>query len=212
MARTEPFREHTDQYEAWFETNEHAYASEVDALDELRLDGAPALEVGVGTGRFASPLGIEYGLDPTPEMAARARDRGISSVLGVAEQLPFEDEAFELVLMVTTICFVEDLTETLREALRVLSPGGHILLGYIDAESRVGKHYQAIKDENPFYREATFYSTDELLELLELVGFTDVEIRQTIFQMPNEIDAVDPVRDGYGDGSFVALRASVPES
>lgn len=207
MPRTDPFRDHTERYEEWFETFDEAYESEVAALESLRPDGTSSLEVGVGTCRFAVPLQIEYGLDPTPEMAARAQDSGITVVLGVAEELPYRSATFELVLFVTTICFVDDLTASLREAHRVLRPGGSILLGYIDKESRVGKHYQAVKDENPFYRDATFYSTETVLDVLETVGFSDIEVRQTIFQMPDEMDAVAPVKEGYGDGSFVALGA-----
>lgn len=210
MPRTEPFRRYSERYEEWFETFHWAYESEVAALASLRPSDGKALEVGVGTGRFAAPLDIDYGLDPAREMIDEAEARRIQSVLGVAEELPFTDGSFDLVLVVTTICFVEDIDATLREAKRVLVPGGHILLGYIDRESQVGRHYQAIKDENPFYREATFYSTAEVLAALEEVGFTDLEIRQTIFQMPEEMEGVDPVRDAYGEGSFVALRGTVP--
>ncbi|MEF8822410.1 MAG: hypothetical protein V5A52_09040, partial [Halovenus sp.] len=64
------------------------------------------------------------------------------------------------------------------------------------------------KEENPFYREATFVSTDELLDELEAAGFTDFEFVQTIFQWPGEIDEPESVETGYGDGSFVGIRAT----
>lgn len=210
MPRTEPFERHTDRYEEWFESFDHAYASEVDALDSLRPETGRAIEIGVGTGRFAEPLGVTYGLDPTREMLQPARDRGIDVVQGVAEAVPFADDTFDLALVVTTICFVDSVDRMLAEASRLLQPGGSILLGYIDKESRVGKHYQAIKDENPFYRPATFHTTEGVLSALDAAGFKDVEIRQTIFQMPDEMTEPDPVRDGHGDGSFVALRATWP--
>lgn len=210
MPRTDPFIEHTDQYEEWFETFEPAYESEVAALQSIQPESNRGIEVGVGSGRFAEPLGIEYGIDPARDMLDHAIDRGIGSVMGVAEALPFEDDIADQALIVTTICFVDDLLESLRETARVLEPGGSVLLGYIDKESRVGEHYQEIKDENPFYRDATFYSTDSVLDALDSVGFEEREIRQTIFQMPDEMVAADPVRDGYGDGSFVALRAEWP--
>jgi hypothetical protein len=83
------------------------------------------------------------------------------------------------------------------------------VIGYIDRESRIGRHYQDIKDENPFYRDATFVSTDDVLEFLAGTGFDEVGLGQTIFSMPDEMEEPDPVREGYGDGSFVALAARV---
>ena len=210
MPRTAPFEEHTDRYEEWFETFEAAYESELEALDSLRPAGGRGLEVGVGTGRFADPLDIEYGVEPAMEMLRVSADRGIAGIRGVAESLPILEDSFDVVLIVTTICFVDDVAATFEEVARVLEPGGHILVGYIDKESEVGRKYQAIKDENPFYRDATFHSTEAVLEELEKAGFEDVEVRQTIFEMPDEMDDVDPVRDGYGEGSFVALRAAWP--
>lgn len=210
VPRTEPFERHTDRYEAWFENFEHAYASEVDALESLRRESGRAMEIGVGTGRFAEPLDVSYGIDPARDMLGPAADRGIHVVQGVAEAVPFADDTFDLVLVVTTICFVDSVDTMFAEAGRLLRPGGSILLGYIDKESRVGKHYQEIKDENPFYRPATFHSTEGVLNALDAAGFDDVEIRQTIFQMPDEMTEPDTVREGHGDGSFVALRAIWP--
>ena len=210
VPRIDPFQELTDRYESWFETYEAAYESEIEALRSLHPAGGRGLEIGVGTGRFAEPLDIAFGVDPAREMLETARDRGISVTRGVAEALPYRDDSFDSALIVTTICFVDDVDQTIREAARVLGPGGNLLLGYIDKESRVGRRYQEIKDENPFYRDARFVSTAELIRGLETIGFVDIEIRQTIFQMPEEMDGPDPVRGGFGDGSFVALRGTWP--
>ena len=54
------------------------------------------LEVGVGTGRFAAPLGIHIGLEPSPAMAKLARARGVEVHSGVGENLPYEDDRFNL--------------------------------------------------------------------------------------------------------------------
>lgn len=210
MPTIEPFQELTDRYESWFETYEAAYESEIEALRSLQPAGGRGLEIGVGTGRFADPLDFAFGVDPAPEMLVQARDRGISVTRGVAESLPYTADSFDSGLVVTTICFVDDVDQTLREAARVLRPGGHLLLGYIDKESRVGRRYQEIKDENPFYRDARFLATEEVTQGLETIGFEDIQIRQTIFQLPAEMDGPDPVRDGFGDGSFVALRGTWP--
>jgi SAM-dependent methyltransferase len=210
MPRTAPFEEHTDQYEQWFEAHEDAYRSELAALRRLlpRSESGFGVEIGVGSGRFAAPLGIEVGVDPAAAMLAYARDRGIDVVRGVAEALPFVDEAFDTALIVTTICFVDDVGRTLAEADRVLAPDGSLVIGYVDRDSPVGRTYQELKEDHPFYRAATFVSTDELLAALEAAGFDTFEFVQTIYRLPDEIDGPEPIEEGYGDGSFVGIRAT----
>ncbi|MFW6002886.1 MAG: class I SAM-dependent methyltransferase [Halanaeroarchaeum sp.] len=211
MGPTEAFETQTDRYEEWFEENEPTYRSEVRALDRFVSTEAFGLEIGIGTGRFAEPLDIDVGIDPAPEMLEHAVDRDRWVVQGVAEWLPFRDDVFDVALIVTTICFVDDIERTLEEAGRVLHEDGHLVMGYIDRESEYGRHYQAIKDENPFYRDATFVSTDELLDDLADLGYGDVDIVQTVFGSPGDHDTVDEPRPGYGDGSFVALSARAPK-
>ncbi|MFC4245678.1 methyltransferase domain-containing protein [Natribaculum luteum] len=210
MPKSAPFEEHTDRYEQWFDEHTEAYRAEIDALSRLVPADAFGLEIGVGSGRFAEPLEIETGVDPAVEMLEYADDRGIDVVRGVAEALPFRTDRFDVAVIVTTICFVDDVPTTFAEARRVLRPGGSLVIGYIDRESPVGQQYQEYKDENPFYRDATFVSTDELVDDLEDAGFVDFEFVQTIFEWPGEMDDVDPVRDGYGEGSFVGIEAVVP--
>ncbi|MFB6095737.1 MAG: class I SAM-dependent methyltransferase, partial [Halodesulfurarchaeum sp.] len=146
MPLTDPFERYTDRYDEWFDLHPEAFESEVAALQALRPEGATGLEIGVGTGRFAERLGIEVGIDPAGAVLPVAAERGASVARGVAESLPVRDDSFGLALVVTTICFVDDVSATLAEAARVLRPGGSVLLGYIDRESEVGQHYQDIQD------------------------------------------------------------------
>ena len=116
----DPFRTLTDEYETWFETHEPTYRAELGALTTLRPAADRSLSVGVGSGRFADPLEIEYGIEPSPEMGILASDRGIEVVRGVGEWLPFRDGSFELILAVTTVCFFDDLDRAFEEALRTV--------------------------------------------------------------------------------------------
>lgn len=202
--KIKPFEEHYSRYERWFEEHRYAYLSELEAVIRLIPEGN-GMEVGVGSGRFAGPLGIKIGVEPSSRMAEIARRRGIEVINGVAEDLPFEDDVFDFVLMVTTICFLDDVEEALREAHRVLKRGGSIIIGFIDRESPIGKEYLKHKEENVFYREATFYSVKDVLSLLK--GFRYVSALQTIFRSLNSIDFMEPVVDGYGKGSFVVIKA-----
>ncbi|MDQ7041697.1 MAG: class I SAM-dependent methyltransferase [Rhodothermus sp.] len=206
MARIAAFEQFVERYEAWFDRHPAAYASELAAVRALWPSVREALEVGVGTGRFAAPLGIRYGVDPSPAMRRRAAARGIQVVEGVAEALPFPDQRFEAVLMVTTLCFVEEPLQALREVRRVLQAGGFLVIGLIDRDSPLGRRYEEHQHESPFYREARFLSASEVAVLMREAGFVELVWRQTLFSEPEKMCRPDPVRVGYGAGGFVVVR------
>ncbi len=206
MPRTEPFDLHYDRYEEWFERHGPVYESELRAVRTLFPRSGLAAEVGVGSGRFAAPLGIRLGVEPSLAMARLARERGIQVARGVAEALPIRSGSLDVVLMVTTICFVDDPFLTFQEIGRVLKPGGHVLVGFIDKTSHLGQQYERIKEQNVFYRPATFYSTADILDLLSRTGFAELQTVQTVFRSLEEIEAPEPVEEGHGRGAFVVVR------
>ncbi|MDY6787582.1 MAG: class I SAM-dependent methyltransferase [candidate division WOR-3 bacterium] len=210
MAKTEAFDKYSDMYEEWFEENRYAYLSEIEAVRKLLPDFENGLEIGAGSGRFAEPLGIKRGVEPSEKMASIARTRGIKITIGQAEDLPFNDNEFNLELMVTSICFLDDIEKSLSESFRTLEKGGHLLIGLIDRESPIGKLYQKYKEQNVFYRHATFYSTDEIVSYLKKAGFVNFKFAQTIFRNLNEMDSAEEVKDGYGEGSFIVIRSQKP--
>jgi SAM-dependent methyltransferase len=210
VGRVKSFEKNVDRYEAWFDRNQAAYQSELEALRSLLPKNGKGLEVGVGTGRFAAPLGVRVGVDPSPAMAKVAMERGIVVTFGVGENLPCKDSSFDFILLVTTICFLDDVPAAFLEVYRVLTAGGYILVGFINRESTLGKAYEQRKQSNEFYRQATFLSVDEVVLHLQQAGFRDFVFRQTIFQNPKEMKQLDLVRPGYGEGSFVVVRAKKP--
>lgn len=171
-----------------------------------------AIEIGVGTGRFAIPLGIRYGVDPSRPMLQLARARGLEVAVAVGEALPFLNSSFDATLMVTTVCFLADTKLAFLEARRILRPKGCIILGLVDRTSPLGSVYLERRDESVFYRVAEFYSVEEIVGHLTLAGFHGFEYRQTLFGPPAETPSSEPVKSGYGEGSFVVIRGSVPQS
>jgi ubiquinone/menaquinone biosynthesis C-methylase UbiE len=169
------------------------------------------IEIGVGTGRFATALGVRVGLDPSLEMLQRARGRDLVVLGGVAEALPFSDEAFDYCLIVTTICFVDNAQKMMREVRRVLKPYGSVILGFIDRESPLGQDYLDRQSENVFYQEATFYSAHDVETLLVREGFVNLRWVQTLFSKESvQAKTIERLRSGYGEGSFVAVKAIAP--
>ena len=210
MAKTEPFERYKAKYEEWFEKNIFTYKSELQAVRYLLPKRGKGVEIGVGTGRFAEPLGIRVGIEPSKAMREVAQKRGIEVIDGVAEALPFEDCLFDFALMVTTICFVDDITASLKEAFRVIKPGGFFINGFIDKDSSLGKFYQQHKVNNVFYKIARFYSVDEIVSYLKKGGFQNLTFAQTIFHTLEEIKEVEAIKEGYGEGSFVVVSGMKP--
>jgi ubiquinone/menaquinone biosynthesis C-methylase UbiE len=207
MPRVEPFEKYSEKYEDWFERNEFVYKSEIQAIKELFPEVKKGIEIGVGSGRFAVPLGIKVGVDPSPRMREIAQQKGVKVIDAVAEELPFKDSQFELVLMVTTICFVDNLSLAFRETYRILKLGGYLIIGFVDKDSSLGKSYEQHKKNSVFYKMATFYSVKQVIDYLNKAGFKDFSFKQTIFHSLDEIKNVEPVKEGYGEGSFVAISA-----
>jgi SAM-dependent methyltransferase len=211
MPRTVPFELHHHRYDEWFIHHATAYQSELLAVRALLPWRGLGLAIGVGTGRFAAPLGVQVGIDPAQAVLAYATKRGVSVVPGTAEALPFSDCSFDYALSVTTICFVDDATAMLTEAYRILKPGGKLVIGFIDRTSELGQYYLAHQAENVFYREATFFSADEVQRLLRDVGFTEPVWVQTLSKRLDEINEIEPLRAGYGQGAFVVVNAKRPQ-
>ena len=121
--------------------------------------------------------------------------------------LPFADESFDFVVMVTAICFFSDPQHAVRETKRVLKPHRHIVIGMIDKDSPLGKSYEAKKCESTFYRHAHFYSVVQVINWLVQLGFGAIKTCQTIFKLPKEMTATEPVKDGHSEGGFVVIAA-----
>jgi len=209
-SRAEPFVRHHRRYEDWFERHRAAYLSELLAARALLTWEGRGLEIGVGTGRFAGPLGVKFGIDPAGETLGYARERGVSVARAVAEALPFADAVFDSALVVTTICFVDDARAMLCEIARVLRPAGKIIIGLIDRENALGQDYVTHQAENVFYREATFYSAAEVEALLKETGFGQLVWVQTLSTPLSETHEIEPISTGTGRGAFLVVRAQAP--
>jgi len=199
------FDEHAEEYDAWFEVNEAAYLSEIEALKKFVPQQGRGLEVGVGTGRFAAPLGVKVGVEPAPGAARIARERGIDVCRAKAEKLPFTDGEFDFVVMVTALCFVDDPRKALSEAARVVRPGGRVIIGMIDRGSPPGRKYETKKKTGMFFRHACFYSTEQVLTWLTALGCYDIQTCQTLFGDPGQLEEEQPAKPGHGEGLFAVV-------
>ena len=155
---------------------------------------------------LGSALGIKEGVEPSDNMRAIARQRGLEVMNDPAEHLPYKDRHFDFVLFVT-VCHLENVQLALKEAYRVLKLGGSVIIGFIDRNGAVGQAYEARRDSSVFYRDARFCSVREVEASLAEAGFQHPVYVQTLFRNLDEIDELEEVREGYGEGSFVVVRA-----
>jgi len=103
------------------------------ALVETLPPTCNVLEVGCGTGNYIAAIHAVtgcacWGVDPSPEMLARARERapGVHLSLGRGERVGLPDGHFDLIYSVDAIHHVEDREAYHAEAHRLLRPGGRL--------------------------------------------------------------------------------------
>lgn len=213
------FERDAARYDAWYDTPTGAaiLVEEVEALRPLVQSlPSPWLEVGVGSGRFAAALGVEIGLDPARAPLALARERGVDTVLGVGECLPFSTGSVGAVLLVVTLCFVRDPAAVLAEARRVLVPGGAVVLGMVPAESPWGRHYRSLAGAgHAYYRQARFFTNEQVTAALAAAGLRVSRIRSSLLWPPEaspppERRALEGSDPRAGFAAVLAVPASPP--
>jgi len=140
-----------------FDTNNKKF---IDAIDEVALWSAPfgmtlldmikpgsgikALDIGCGTGfpliELATRLGSKsklFGIDPWDKANEKVKDKislyeikNADALTGVAEELPFEDNYFDLIVSNNGINNVQDLNKSLSECYRTLKSGGQFIFTF----------------------------------------------------------------------------------
>jgi len=215
--RWEVFNKLHHKYDEWFDKSpgKEIFELEVQCLKEaFRGASEPWLEIGVGTGRFAEKLGIDFGVDPSEEMLKKAFERGIKVVKAVAEDLSFPSNSFGGVAIIVTLCFLDDPEKALKECFYVLRKGGILILGIVPRESKWGRFYLNKKKKgHSFYSVAHFYAIQEVINLSEKIGFELEALFSTLFEGPEECAQIRPYPPKPGwmrKAGFVCIKMRKP--
>ena len=146
-------------------------------------DGWTMLDVGCGGGFTIRRLlkrskdAQVYGIDISEESVTKARkvnaevlDKQVYVTQGSAENLPYNDELFDLVTAVETVYFWPNLPDCLQEVRRVLKPGGKfaIMVEVVDSDSKWTNVVEGM----------TAYPPEQLKTLLDDAGFIQTEIHR----------------------------------
>jgi broad specificity phosphatase PhoE/protein-L-isoaspartate O-methyltransferase len=183
-------------YGAWFESRlgRRVWADEarliLDLLGEIR--GSRVLDAGCGDGRLAAMLAAAgarlVGVDLDRGMLGAARGREADSharfnlVQADIARLPLPNEAVDVVVAVTTLCFVADPIAAVREFGRVLRPGGRLVIGELGRWSTwaVRRRLRAWAGDR-LWASARFWTRAALMQLLREAGLTPLAARGAVF-------------------------------
>ena len=181
-------------YERWFQDPDNRFA--VDLQNQLMLNmlkpirGESIVDIGCGTGvslrAFLEKGLLVTGLDPSPYMldiAIKNTGNQVDFHRGVAEDLPFEDNAFNYACLITTLEFVENPQKALEEACRVAKD--RIFLGVLNKYAIKGIH-RRVKGifTATIFNHAKFFSIWELKQIIrDILGNVPVTWR-TVCQFP----------------------------
>jgi len=193
------FDRQAGEYDRWFDNQGRLiFEIELKSLQSISADlPRPWVEIGIGSGRFAHALGIDSGVDPSAGMAALAVRRGIQAVTGRGEQTGYPSDSVGTVFLITTLCFLQNPKEVVKEAHRILRPGGRLVIAFIQKESPWGQLYQAqLSDSQSIYRFARFYSAREVVLLTMQAGFEGERMLSTLFQNPGQVSQIEEPRPG----------------
>ncbi len=175
--------------------------------------GDKVLDVATGSGntalsaarRFCEATGVDY----VPELIEHAKQRAAAEGLGVAfevgdaENLPYPDASFDVVLSTLGVMFTPNQEKAASELLRVCRPGGKVGLanwtpdGYVGNMFRiVGKHFPP----PPGIKSPPLWGTEERLrELLgDGISSLDVKRRTYVFRYPSAGHFIEHFRSYYG--------------
>jgi SAM-dependent methyltransferase len=209
MEITYPFDIKNPAYEDWLARNPFVFESEVAAIRKMIPEGDQlrGLEIGLETGYFARVLKIKETLDAKIYSHSPCVNRNITSLTNEPEKLPYQDKCFDYILITWQLNYPNDLHMIFTEVLRVLKNKGALIIGFIDSNGSIGKCLASDKINPISLTKTKLHSVDKIVYELIRVGFQHFNLCQTLFKPIEEITEQEPVKSGYGEGSFVVIQA-----
>ncbi|MDD4566419.1 Malonyl-CoA O-methyltransferase BioC [Methanoculleus chikugoensis] len=194
------------------------------ALASLR-EGEVVLDLGSGAGfdsflaaERVGPTGRVIGVDMTPDMLDKARENakksGRTSVefrLGEIEHLPVADSSVDVIISNCVINLSPDKPQVFREALRVLRPGGRLMVSDIVLAAPLPEQ---VRDSALLYNScvAGALPKEEYLGHIAAAGFTGVTVQgETVFPLEHIVSEPDlaAVIEGIDADEMASLKASI---
>lgn len=156
-------------YESVRENNYHKLINEIEVsiIKRYLTEGMNVLEAGCGTGLILDSIrdfpAKFTGVDLSGKMLDNANKKGHSVVQGSLQELPFKSNTFDIVYSVKVLPHVKEINDAVNELVRVVKPGGKIMLEFYNAISIRGlrwllKKYLFSKKRSGNLRETDIYT------------------------------------------------------
>ena len=187
------------------------------ALAELK-PGESVLDLGSGGGidvllsaKRVGPTGFAYGLDMTDEMLALAEQnrivQGVTNVRflkGHIEEIPLPDRSVDVVISNCVINLSGDKPSVLREAFRVLKPGGRFAVSDVVAQGELAAE---LRNDLELWAGCIAGALEETTyrQLLADAGFTDIGVEVTRVYQAEDVSASECC-----DGAMAESRLAEP--
>jgi len=188
--------------------------------------GDLVLDVACGTGNAAIPAALAggrvTGLDITPELFEDARRRAADAdvelelIEGDAQDMPFDDDSFDVVVSTFGCMFAPDHRRAAAELARVLKPGGRMAVAAWTPAGAIGQFFATIAKHAPpppegFQPPPLWGVRDHVTEIFDGTG---LELSLTDTSVHWHFDSVDEMVDEYGTkfGPIVLLRSTMDQA
>ncbi|RPI01341.1 MAG: class I SAM-dependent methyltransferase [Calditrichaeota bacterium] len=232
------FDEFAEQYDSWFLKNRNVLDSEVALLAHF-LDRplGRTISIGCGSGLFEKLLAQDYGIiikegvEPADGMREIAIKRGMDVRKGTAETIDLGQETYDIIIFNGTPSYIDDLVKAFKNAFYSLKAGGRLLVLDVPKESSYGLLYTLGKTigtwEHPYFEDAApanvypvefvvtakWRSTPEKADMLQQVGFVNLQFAQTLTRHPvySNLTKENPI-EGYDCGDYVCICAHKPSN
>lgn len=146
-----------------------------------KVEGGRLLDVGCGNGAFLErmqSLGwIVAGVETDPVAASVARSRGLDVTIGELQRVKFSDASFDAITMAHVIEHLRDARALLSECLRILRPGGKLIIATPNVESLGFRLLRERWRGLEVPRHLAIHSVTSLSRLLGDAGFELAEAR-----------------------------------
>ncbi len=208
MSSIEVFERFAEKYDTWYRKNT------ITAHNELRIIKCmikgrprPCVEIGSGSGYFTREVGCDLGIDPSLSMLRIARGRGVESVAAVGEDIPLKDKSVGTVLMIVTLCFLDNPMRVLSEIRRIVRQDGLFIVCIVPRESWWSRFYLRLSIAgNPFYKVARFYFVNEMVDLVKNFGFRYIRSLATLGYRPWNRPRPERPKSFEGKEGFVCVE------
>lgn len=191
MVEKGPFTDRVAEYQLWYRMPKGQYADTLEKELLLGLiqpePGQSVLDIGCGTGHYLAffrQLGLEAtGLDasqPMLDVASRELGNDVRLYQGQAEELPFADNSFDIVTLISVIEFVAEPVKVISEAARVARR--QVYLGVLNKTSLLAVNRRLKgRFRDSVYNQAKFYSIREIGTMVKRAGIkTPLRWRSTL--------------------------------